>query len=287
MEARTVPFGSTHFCLFLPTTKAALIKPFPPDYLYKPCFTAKKHQAQTGARHRQLPPAWNQVPRFGKPTGAGLVTPAQRMPAPHTLAECWRSKNLSQERSEISEKPGNAVSHHHALVTSDEEMQKLELWPQAASILQKPRFQVSHSPSARDKKACPPGSLGFPCVQRSPRALREMLIPVLPVEAAGIWCKAPEMSHNYNQMTMLQLRLSLEKHACSVARWCPVLCDPMDCSPPGSSVHGILQARIPEQLAISSSRGSSQLRGQARIACIGRWIICPKLRETLWDKYRL
>ena len=35
------------------------------------------------------------------------------------------------------------------------------------------------------------------------------------------------------------------------------LCDPMDCSPPGSSVHGILQARILEWVAIPSSRGSS------------------------------
>ena len=39
---------------------------------------------------------------------------------------------------------------------------------------------------------------------------------------------------------------------------CPTLCDPMDYSPPGSSVHGIFQARILEWVAISSSRGSSQ-----------------------------
>ena len=38
------------------------------------------------------------------------------------------------------------------------------------------------------------------------------------------------------------------------------LCNPMDCSPPGSSVHGILQARILEWVAISSSRASSQSR---------------------------
>ena len=38
---------------------------------------------------------------------------------------------------------------------------------------------------------------------------------------------------------------------------CPTLCDPMDCSPSGSSVHGILQARILEWVAISFSRGSS------------------------------
>ena len=43
-----------------------------------------------------------------------------------------------------------------------------------------------------------------------------------------------------------------------VAQSCPTLCDPVDCSPPGSSVHGILQARILEWVAILFSRGSSQ-----------------------------
>ena len=43
-----------------------------------------------------------------------------------------------------------------------------------------------------------------------------------------------------------------------VAQSCPTLCDPMDCSLSGSSVHGILQARILEWVAISFSRGSSQ-----------------------------
>ena len=38
---------------------------------------------------------------------------------------------------------------------------------------------------------------------------------------------------------------------------CPTLCDPMDCSPPGSSVRGILQARILEWVAMPSSRGFS------------------------------
>ena len=45
---------------------------------------------------------------------------------------------------------------------------------------------------------------------------------------------------------------------CSVAQSCPTLCDPMNCSLPGSSVHGILQPRILEWVAISYSRGSSQ-----------------------------
>ena len=45
--------------------------------------------------------------------------------------------------------------------------------------------------------------------------------------------------------------------ACSVPQPCQAPCDPMDCSPPGSSVHGILQARTLVWVAMSSSRGSS------------------------------
>ena len=47
-----------------------------------------------------------------------------------------------------------------------------------------------------------------------------------------------------------------------------LLCDPMDCSPPGSSVHGISQARILEWVAISFSRGSSPPRDQTQVSCI-------------------
>ena len=47
---------------------------------------------------------------------------------------------------------------------------------------------------------------------------------------------------------------------CLVAQLCPTLRDPMGCSPPGSSVHGILQVRILEWVAMTSSRGSSQPR---------------------------
>src|SRR5574340_808716 len=47
------------------------------------------------------------------------------------------------------------------------------------------------------------------------------------------------------------------KSESEVAQWCPTPSDPMDCSLPGSLVHGILQARLLEWVAISSSRGSS------------------------------
>ena len=53
----------------------------------------------------------------------------------------------------------------------------------------------------------------------------------------------------------------------------PTLCDPTDCSPPGSSVHGILQARILERVAVPFSMGSSQPRDQTRFPYIGRWIL--------------
>ena len=53
-----------------------------------------------------------------------------------------------------------------------------------------------------------------------------------------------------------------------VTQSCPTLCDPMDCSPPGSSVHGILQARILEWAAISFSSGSSQPRDQTQVTRI-------------------
>ena len=49
----------------------------------------------------------------------------------------------------------------------------------------------------------------------------------------------------------------------------------MDCSPPGSSVHGISQARVLEWVAISFSRGSSQPRDQTCISCIGTFITEP------------
>ena len=49
---------------------------------------------------------------------------------------------------------------------------------------------------------------------------------------------------------------------------CPTVCDTLDCSPPGYSVHGILQARILEWVAIPSSKGSSQARDRTHISCI-------------------
>ena len=49
---------------------------------------------------------------------------------------------------------------------------------------------------------------------------------------------------------------------------CLTLCNPMDCGPPGSSVHGILQARILEWVAIPFSRGSSRPRDQTCVSYV-------------------
>ena len=53
-----------------------------------------------------------------------------------------------------------------------------------------------------------------------------------------------------------------------VAQSFPTLCDPVDCSLPGSSVHGILQARILEWVAMSFSKGSSRPRDRTQVSCI-------------------
>ena len=78
--------------------------------------------------------------------------------------------------------------------------------------------------------------------------------------------------------------LFLMKVKVLVARLCPTLCNSMDYSTPGSSVHGILQAGILEQIAVSFSRVSSQPRGQTQVSCIaGRLLTIWAIREAhMW-----
>ena len=66
-------------------------------------------------------------------------------------------------------------------------------------------------------------------------------------------------------------RLLLLYHLVSKSR--PALCDPMDCSLPGSSVHVILQAKILVWVAISFSRGSSHPKNRTWVSCIGKRIL--------------
>ena len=68
-----------------------------------------------------------------------------------------------------------------------------------------------------------------------------------------------------------------------VSQSCPTLCDPVNCGPPGSSVHGILQARTLEWVAVSFSRGSSGPRDQAQVSRIAGRRSEPPGKPEKWD----
>ena len=76
-------------------------------------------------------------------------------------------------------------------------------------------------------------------------------------------------------------RLHLYLCCCLVTKSCLNLCDPMDYSLPGSSVHGISQARILERVAVSFSRGSFWPRDWTSVACIGNFTTEP--RKEQWS----
>ena len=88
----------------------------------------------------------------------------------------------------------------------------------------------------------------------------------------SVWCAGLLTLHSASG-------LSVTTYLCLCAKslqLCPTLWDPMDCSPPGSFVHGILQARIVEWTPIPYSRGSSQPMGWTHvsyISCIGSWVL--------------
>ena len=80
----------------------------------------------------------------------------------------------------------------------------------------------------------------------------------------SLWCWVETCDWlNYQRH---QVSHNKQQHAC--AQSCPTLCDPVGCSPPGSSVHGISQASILEWVAISFSRGSSRSKDWTHISCI-------------------
>ena len=110
------------------------------------------------------------------------------------------------------------------------------------------------------------GRLGFdPWVRKIPWGREWLCTPVfLPGESQGQRSLAGyclRVRHNWATNTFT-----------FTAQSCPTLCNPMDCSPPGSSVHEVFQARILEWVAISFSRGSSQPRDWncvSWVSCIG------------------
>ena len=85
-----------------------------------------------------------------------------------------------------------------------------------------------------------------------------------------------------------QLVLKLKSPCYSLAQWCPTSVTPWTvCTPPGFSVHGILQAGILEWVPISFSRESSQSRDRTYVSCISRQILLqlshlgsPKVKDS-------
>ena len=74
--------------------------------------------------------------------------------------------------------------------------------------------------------------------------------------------------HRVPYCSYLLIRALKQKWTSEVAQSCPTLCNPMGCSLPGSSIHGIFQAKVLEWLAISFSRGSSQPRDWTQVSHI-------------------
>ena len=119
-----------------------------------------------------------------------------------------------------------------------------------------------HAPSSFWHLPALPGLLPPPLISKA-----SIFVSVLPsYHLLCVWIKYPSAP-------------PLHKDGSSglVAKSCPTLCNPVDCSPPGSSVHGFPQARILEWVAIPFSRGSSQRRGRTQVSCIAGGFF------TTWD----
>ena len=87
--------------------------------------------------------------------------------------------------------------------------------------------------------------------------------------------ESQRVGHNWvtEHTPLIKSCWSMKKVKMLVPQSCSTLCDPMDCSQPGSSVHGIFQARILELVAISYSRGSSWPRDRTCVSWIARQIL--------------
>ena len=111
----------------------------------------------------------------------------------------------------------------------------------------------------------PPGDLPDPGMEYGTCIGRWILYHWATSEAIGICEHALKAGEEDKQFGVIDNRLLSHKHA--HAQLCPTLFDPTNCSPPGSSVHGISQARILEWVDIFFSRGSSQPRDWTWVSC--------------------
>ena len=104
----------------------------------------------------------------------------------------------------------------------------------------------------------------LPCPP-TPVCLHSYLLVLLTVQA--LFCFA-DVAHTAFSNGIFFQKPSLSESESEVTQLCLTLCNPVDCSLPGSSIHGILQARILEWVAISFSRGSSRPRDRTRVSHI-------------------
>ena len=97
-------------------------------------------------------------------------------------------------------------------------------------------------------------------------ALHSPSVPTT-IQHRGNWCS--KFFPSYITFTNLRTSYKWNHMVCTIlCLSCLPLCNPMDCSPWDSSVHGILQARILEWVAIPFSRGSSQPKNWTQVSCI-------------------
>ena len=94
-----------------------------------------------------------------------------------------------------------------------------------------------------------------------------------------------EQRSGSNQLQTIWLKPQILEKVKVLVSQCPTLCDPMDCIPPGSSVHGISQARILEWVAISFSRGSSPPRDGTWVSCIAGRVFTVWATRFLWTPF--
>ena len=140
-------------------------------------------------------------------------------------------------------------------------------------------------------KDCSPGDSSERLLQRGSggRSVYKILVKgrvqcsqALTLQKVFCWSQGADVATKESR-PFLDMRGSL---VVSLAESRMTLCDPMDCSPPGSSVHGISQTRILQQIAISFPKEFSRPREQTCISCTaGRFFTTEPLFYRAWQKY--
>ena len=136
--------------------------------------------------------------------------------------------------------------------------------------------------------------LWFKWLSKSYGSLDILCILLIPLKTGELWSYLVNMLEWMSKWGVCHLQNPKETARCCVpvivvenleslaTQSCPILCDPMDCNLPDCSIHGILQARVLEWVAISFSRGSSQPRDRTLVShIVGRHFSIWATREVI------